>query len=83
MKSEATLAFASFLFAVVAGWFFYAGLSIPVAVATEAGDVANLQLMQIQSTNIAIGIGAAVIAAILATGSAVVGVIRQASVAPE
>jgi hypothetical protein len=38
----------------------------------DGGSVANLQLMHAQAMNIGIGIGAAVIAAIFATGAAIV-----------
>lgn len=67
------------VFVIVAAWFIYVGVSADVTVATEAGEMANLQLMHIQSTNIAIGIGSAVVAAILLVGSAIIGAIRRAS----
>ena len=75
--SDALLALGSFLFALVAGWFLYAGLSAGVTVATEAGEIANLQLMHVQATNIAIGIGASVVSAILAVGAAIVSAIGR------
>lgn len=82
MASETTLAFGSLIFALVAAWFAYVGLSSEVVIATEAGEVANLQLMHIQSVNITISAGAAAVAAILAIGSAIVTAIRKAYEAP-
>lgn len=78
MSSETTLAGTSFVFALVAGWFLYVGMSLEVTVTTAEGTVANLQLMHMQATNIAIAIGAAIVSAILAVGSAVVAAIRRA-----
>jgi hypothetical protein len=79
MDSETTLGLGSFIFTAVAAWFIYVGVSADVTVATEAGEMANLQLMHIQATNIAIGIGSAVVAAILAVGAAIVGAIGRSS----
>lgn len=82
MDSDTSLAFGSVIFAMVAGWFLYAGWTLEVAVTTEAGEVANLQLMHIQAVNFAIGIGAAIVSAILAVGSAIVAAIGRASKEP-
>lgn len=78
MGTETLLALGSAIFALVAGWFLYAGLSADVLVATEVGLVANAELMHVQATNIAIGIGSALVSAILAIGSAIVAAIRRA-----
>lgn len=67
---DKALGFASVLFAVIAAHFIYVAFSLETTVPTEAGDIANLQLMQIQSANLSIGIGAAIISAIFAVGAA-------------
>lgn len=67
------------IFAIIAAWFIYVGVSAGVTVTTEAGEVANLQLMHVQATNIQIGIGAAIVSAILLIGSAIIGAIRRAA----
>lgn len=67
------------IFAIIAAWFLYAGFSADVTVITEAGPMVNAQLMHIQATNIAIGIGAAVVSALLLVGAAIVGAIRRAA----
>jgi hypothetical protein len=67
------------IFVIIAAWFLYAGFSADVTVATEAGLVANAQLMHIQATNVAIGLGAAVIAALLLVGAGIIAAIRVAS----
>lgn len=82
MDSDTSLAAGSVIFGLIAGWFFYVGLSADVSVMTDAGEVANLQMMHMQATNIAIGIGAAIVAAVLAVGSAIVGAILKASAPP-
>lgn len=76
---QTALEFLAAIFAIIAAWFFYVGFSADVTVITEAGPVANAQLMHIQATNIAIGIGAAVVTAILLVGAAIVGAIRRAA----
>lgn len=83
MSAESLLAVGSALFAIVAGWFLYVGLSMNVVVATDAGEVANLQLMHIQASNTSIGIGAAIVSAVLATGSAIVTALRKSYEEPE
>lgn len=60
----------SLTFMLIAAFFLYGGLNMETTVNTDAGDVANFQLMQIQSLNIALGIGAAIIAALFAVGAA-------------
>lgn len=77
--SDALLAIGSFIFALVAGWFLYIGFVADVSVPTDSGDVANLQLMHVQATNIAVGIGAALVSAVLAVGSAIVAAIHRAA----
>lgn len=68
------LAFSGVIFAIIATYFLYSGFTLE----TTIGDTANLQLMHIQSLNFATGIGAAIISAILAVGSAIVGTITKA-----
>lgn len=79
MSSETNLAVISTIFMLVAAWFLYAGFSMEVVVTTEAGEIANLQLMHMQATDIAIGLGAAVVSSVLAIGSAIVAAIRRAA----
>lgn len=69
----------SAIFAIVAAYFIYSGFALETSVVTEGGTVANLELMHIQATNIALGIGSAIVSAILAVGSAIVTAIRRAS----
>ena len=76
----AGLSVGSGLFAIVAAYFLYSGFSTPTTITVEGNDIANLQLMHIQMLNISIGIGAAVVSAILATGAAIVGAIKDVSV---
>lgn len=74
MSSETTLAFFSAIFALIAGWFLYVGFTAEIVV----GETVNLQAMHIQSQNIATGIGASIVSAVLAIGSAIVTAIRRA-----
>lgn len=62
------LAAFAFIFALIAGYFLFEGFTLD----TSVGEVANLQLMHVQAMQIGLGIGAAVIAAILVTGAAIV-----------
>jgi hypothetical protein len=57
---------------MVAAYFLYSASIVP----TSIDSTANLELMHIQSVQFAIGIGAAVISAVLAVGAAIVGAIR-------
>jgi multisubunit Na+/H+ antiporter MnhB subunit len=67
------LAAVAFIFALVAGYFLFAGFTLDTSVATgEGGSVANLQLMHVQAMQVGIGIGAAVIASIFAIGAAII-----------
>lgn len=68
------LSFTAILFAIVSAYFLYSGFTLDTAI----DGTANLQLMHIQSMNFATGIGAAIIAAILAVGSAIVGAVSDA-----
>lgn len=67
------------IFTVVAAYFFYSGYAIETTIVTPGVEgfdgIANLQLMHVQSLNFATAIGAAIIAAILAVGSAIVAAI--------
>lgn len=69
------LATTSAIFAIAAAYFLWSGFTL----ATDIDGTANLQLMHIQSMNFATGIGAAVVSAVLAVGSAIVGTINGAS----
>ena len=56
--------------AAISAWFCYAGFQIETAIATPEAPagfegVANLQMMHFQQINFEIGIGAAIVAAIL------------------
>lgn len=77
MDSETSLAFGSVIFALIAGWFVYAGVSAETTIVYDGQTIANAQLMHIQATNIAVGIGSAIVSAILAIGAAIVGAIRS------
>jgi hypothetical protein len=67
------LAALSFIFALVAGYFLYVGLALDTSVSTDdGGAVSNIQLMHVQAMEIELGIGAAIIASIFATGAAIV-----------
>jgi hypothetical protein len=68
----------SILFAIVAGAFLFIGYSRETTVFTDGGEIANLQMLHLQSLDFAIAIGAAVISAILAIGSAIVAAINLA-----
>jgi uncharacterized membrane protein len=72
------LAFSGVIFAIIATYFLYSGFTLETAI----DDTANLQLMHIQAMNLATGIGAAIISAVLTVGSAVVGTIKEASEPP-
>lgn len=62
------LAAFAFVFALVAGYFLFEGMTLD----TNVGDVANLQLMHVQAMQIGLGVGSAVIAAMFAIGAAIV-----------
>lgn len=83
MDSETSLAGGSAIFALVAAYFLFLGFSAETTINFEGQIVANAQLMHIQATNILTGIGAAVVSAVLAAGSAIVGAIRRASAPSE
>lgn len=72
MKSETLLAFGGCIFGLVSAWFLYVGFSAEVTVATAEGQVANLQLMHIQATNISIGVGSGLASIILWAACAIV-----------
>lgn len=82
MDSDTRLALGSVLFAILAAYQIYSGLSAPMAFPTEQGEVANLQMIHLRSMNLDIGIAAAIISAILAVGSAIAGAITKASEQP-
>lgn len=79
MDSETSLALGSVIFAIVAGYFFALGFSVETTIIYDGQPVANAQLMHTQATYVLIGVGSAVVSAILATGAAIVAVIRRAS----
>jgi glycerol kinase len=67
------LAALSFVFALVAGYFLFSGFTLDTSVSTgDGGTVANLQLMHVQAMKIGLGVGAAIVASIFATGAAIV-----------
>lgn len=67
------LAALSFVFVLLAGYFIYYGLALETSVPSgDGGTVANLQLMHVQAMKLGIGIGAAIIASIFATGAAII-----------
>lgn len=76
---DGKLVAASVLFWLAAAYFLYSGFTTPTLVETEAGEVANLQMLQIQALNFWLGIGSAVIAALFAVGAAIVGALNRAS----
>jgi hypothetical protein len=73
MSSEDGFGFASFLFAIVAIYFLYVGFGST----TGIDGTANFELMHLQAANIAIGIGAAIVSAILAVGAAIISALRR------
>ena len=77
MDSSARLALSSVLFAFAAAYFLYSGFTTPTVVETEAGEMANFQLLQIQALNFWLGIGSAIISALLAVGSSIVGALSS------
>lgn len=77
MSTQAGLGVTAMIFALVAIYFLYAGFTTPILVATEAGAVANLQMIQIQSLNCWLGIGAGIVAALFAVGAAIVGALDR------
>jgi hypothetical protein len=72
------LAFSGVVFAIIATYFLFSGITLE----TTIGDTANLQLMHIQSMNIATGIGSAIISSILTVGAAIVGTVKEVSEPP-
>ena len=74
---KAALGIASMAFALIAIYFVVSAGLISTTVQTDAGPVANLELMHAQSLNMAEGIGAAVISAILAIGAAIVAALQR------
>jgi hypothetical protein len=77
MSTQAGLGVTALIFGLVAVYFLYAGFTTPILVATDAGAVANLQMIQIQSLNFWLGIGASIIAALFAVGAAIVGALDR------
>lgn len=67
------------LFAIISAWFLYIGFSMDTTITSEGMDVVNMQLMHIQSLNIALGVGAGIAAVLIAVGGAVVDAIERAS----
>lgn len=64
------LKFAAALFWVVCAWFIFIAFRGPMTVPMGADQVANLQLMHIQSMNTIIGVGAGIVGAIFAVAAA-------------
>jgi hypothetical protein len=78
--SSGILAIFGVIFLLVAAWFLYSGLQMDVTVANPLrtpelpalARVANAQLMQVQLSDILMGVGAAIISAILFAAGAIV-----------
>jgi glycerol kinase len=67
------LAALSFIFVLLAGYFLFSGFTLDTSVSSgDGGTVANLQLMHVQAMKLGLGVGAAIIASIFATGAAVI-----------
>lgn len=78
----AGLIFCAVIFSMASAYFFATGFSIETTVTTAdapAGyqGISNLQLMHVQTLDILIGTGAAIIAAIFLVGSAIAGAITD------
>lgn len=70
MSTRFNFNFVGALFTVAAGYFLFVGLTLQTTIGSGGETVANLQLMHIQAMDIAIGIGAAIVAAIFVVGAA-------------
>lgn len=75
-RMKTALAVASAFFALVAAYFFYSAATLPTSIEIDGEQIANFELMHAQSLNMAEGIGAAIISAILAAGAAIVSALR-------
>lgn len=64
-------------FWVAAAWFIYSAFQIPMTIQTDGGEVANLQLMHIQSAKLILGVGAGIAAAILTGCGAIIEALRR------
>lgn len=69
------------LFAVIGVYFLYSGFILPTSVPNPAAvpgmeQVANLELMHIQTMNFLTGVGALIISALFWVGAAIVGSIN-------
>lgn len=74
--SRAVLSGGAVLAGIGAAYFVFSGYALDTTISTAAGDMANLQLMHVQSINFAAGIGLAIIAALLFVGAAIVEALR-------
>lgn len=78
MGGSIRLSIAAVVFGLAAFWFLFWGFTMNTTVNPDGlGDVANLQMMHVQSLNFAVGIGAAVMSAIFFAGSVIVGALRK------
>lgn len=66
------LAAVALVFALVAGYFLFSGMTLDTSVSADGTTVANLQLMHVQAMQIGIGVGSAITASIFAVGAAIV-----------
>jgi hypothetical protein len=74
------LGFLALVFALIAAYFLYVGFSISTAVSAGDGTfTANLQLMQVQSLDIMVGLAAAIVASIFTVGTCVAAIIEPNS----
>lgn len=71
------------LFAIVAGYFLFLGFSAETTVAYDGQVIANAQPMHYQLVHILIGVGSALISAVLFAGAAIIAAIRFASEASD
>ena len=71
------LAFLSAVTALLAVYFIYSAQQMIVTVPNlDGGEVANLQLLQVQANGFVVGIGLAVVSAVCGIGSAIVAAIE-------
>lgn len=72
MIGSSTLSTLAVVFVLIAAWFGYSAFGMSTSVFVDGAPVANLELMHYQSQNIAISIGALIVAAILISAAAII-----------
>ena len=75
-RMKVALGLGSIMFGLIAAYFISSAIQTPTSIYSGGGYVANLELMHMQSLNMAQGIGAAIVSAILVVGAAIVSAIR-------